>query len=74
MVLKAFFKSTRILPVTRPGSNPVNVLSNIYEREVSVECEREVSVECFLWNPVGICEECSFPVGYLKFGCATFIH
>ena len=64
MVLKAFCKSTRILPVTRPGSNPVNVLSNIYEREVSVEC--------FLQNPVGICEECSFPVGYLKFGCATF--
>ena len=37
MVPKAFCKSMRIIPVSRPESKPVNILSVRYEREISVE-------------------------------------
>ena len=43
MVSKAFCRSMRIIPVNRPESKPVSILS--------VKYAREVSVEWFLRNP-----------------------
>ena len=37
MVPKAFCKSMRIIPISRPESKPVNILSVRYEREISDE-------------------------------------
>ena len=37
MVSNSFFKSTSIIPVKKPESKPVSILSLKYERHVSVE-------------------------------------
>ena len=37
MVPKAFCKSMRIIPISRPESKPVHILSVRYEREISDE-------------------------------------
>ena len=50
----------RIIPVSRPESKPVNILS--------VRYESKVSVEWFLQNQIDIYRECSQPLDIPLFG------
>ena len=47
----------KIIPVSRPESKPVNILS--------VRYETEVSIEWFLQKPIDICRECYYPLEIL---------
>ena len=54
IALKAFCKSMRIIPVSRPELKSVNILS--------VRYESKVSVEWFLRKPIDIYRECYYPL------------
>ena len=60
IVSKAFCKSMRIIPVSRPESKPVNILF--------VKYESEVSVEWFLRNQIDIYRECYYLLNIPWFG------
>ena len=65
MVSKAFCRSMRIIPVNRPESKPVSILS--------VKYARKVSVEWFLRNPDWYLQRTLFSVKrFMVWSCITF--